>query len=86
VRSHLYVALDGGYLDNNTFDRLIAQAEETARILGGLRAFVAGERRKRTTAQDPGLAELMSQLVQIPIQRQRQTPIQSSIGGGEGER
>jgi four helix bundle protein len=40
VRSQLYVALDVGYLDKTTFDRLIQQAEEVGRIVGGLRASV----------------------------------------------
>lgn len=40
VRSHLYVALDVGYLDRNGLQRLLAQAEEVARIIGGLRASV----------------------------------------------
>jgi len=40
VRSQLYVALDVGYLDKTTFDRLLQQAEEVARIVGGLRVSV----------------------------------------------
>src|SRR5262249_10961491 len=44
VRSHLYVALDAGYLDKATFDTLGAQASEVSRILGGLRAAI--ERRR----------------------------------------
>jgi four helix bundle protein len=40
VRSQFYVAFDDGYLDKNTFDRLIQRAEEVARIVGGLRASV----------------------------------------------
>ena len=38
VRSQLYVALDAGYLDKASFDPLIQQAEEVARIVGGLRS------------------------------------------------
>jgi four helix bundle protein len=37
VRSQLYVALDVGYLDEPDFRRLLAQAEEIGRIIGGLR-------------------------------------------------
>lgn len=37
VRSQLYVALDVGYLDQITFRKLINQAEEVSRIIGGLR-------------------------------------------------
>ena len=45
LRSHLYVALDIGYLDQRTFDQLLRQAEEVGRIVGGLRASVAKQRR-----------------------------------------
>lgn len=45
VRSQLYVALDVGYLDKANFDRLIEQAEEVARILGGLRVAVDKQRK-----------------------------------------
>lgn len=44
VRSHLYVALDIGHLDKAKFDSLFAQAEELARIVGGLRASVERQR------------------------------------------
>jgi four helix bundle protein len=44
VRSHLYVALDAGYLDRTTFTDLLAKAEEVARIVGGLRSAVAMQR------------------------------------------
>jgi four helix bundle protein len=55
VRSQLYVALDVGYLTQVECEELLAQAEEVARILGGLRASV--ERRKRSrSSQDSGLS------------------------------
>lgn len=41
VRSHLYVALDIGYIKQDQFEHLMALAEETARIIGGLRVAVA---------------------------------------------
>jgi four helix bundle protein len=44
LRSQLYVALDAGYLTMSAFEALSAQANEVARILGGLRASV--ERRR----------------------------------------
>jgi four helix bundle protein len=44
LRSQLYVALDAGYLDRSTFDRLRAQAEKVGRITGGLPVSV--EQRK----------------------------------------
>jgi four helix bundle protein len=47
VRSHLYVALDVGYLDHTAFGQLLAKAEEVARIVGGLRSSVATQRDER---------------------------------------
>jgi len=46
VRSDLYVALDVGYIDEPTATKLIANAEEVARIVGGLRSAVAKQRKK----------------------------------------
>src|SRR5437016_2327793 len=40
VRTQLYVALDAEYIDNATFQRLLALAEEVGRLIGGLRASV----------------------------------------------
>ena len=40
VRSLLYVAFDAEYIDEPTFQRLRANAEEVGRIVGGLRAAV----------------------------------------------
>jgi len=37
VRSQLYIALDIEYIDRDTFTKLIKQAEEVGRIIGGLR-------------------------------------------------
>ncbi len=48
VRSQLYVAFDVGYLDQTEFDQLIAQAEEVARIIGGLRVPVERQRKAGT--------------------------------------
>lgn len=44
LRSQLYVAFDVGYLDEIQFNRLMALAEEVARIIGGLRAAVERNR------------------------------------------
>jgi len=46
VRSHLYVALDVGYISQDEFEQTIMQVEELARIIGGLRASVAKQRLK----------------------------------------
>ncbi len=44
TRSHLYVALDAGYLERMEFERLLQQAEEVGRVVGGLRAAVQRQR------------------------------------------
>jgi len=44
LRSQLYVAFDIGYIDEGTFERLFQQAEEVARIIGGLRVSVEKQR------------------------------------------
>ncbi len=38
VRSQLYIALDTGYITDDQFEKVHSQAEEVARIIGGLRA------------------------------------------------
>ncbi len=48
VRSQLYVALDVGHLNHQSFTALLAQAEEVGRILGGLRMYV--ERKAKQVA------------------------------------
>jgi four helix bundle protein len=50
VRSHLYVALDVGYVDRKRFAELLSQAEEVGRVLGGLRASIEA-RKKRSSTQ-----------------------------------
>jgi four helix bundle protein len=44
LRSQLYVAADVGYLEQDQFTALHAQAEEVARIVGGLRAAIEKRR------------------------------------------
>ncbi len=44
VRCQLYVAFDIGYLTQAALDSLLGQAEEVARIIGGLRKAVARPR------------------------------------------
>jgi four helix bundle protein len=44
LRSQLYVALDVGYLTEEIFGTLLAQADEVARIIGGLR--ISAKRRR----------------------------------------
>ena len=45
LRSHLYIGVDTGGIPNEDFERLLPQAEEVSRIIGGLRTAV-GKRRK----------------------------------------
>ena|SRR6266446_542256 len=44
VRSQLYVAFDVSHLTQTSFGGLLTQAEELARIIGGLRASVEKQR------------------------------------------
>ena len=50
LRTQLYIALDVGYLDRETFEPLMAQAIEVGQIIGGLRAAVDRRRRKDIAA------------------------------------
>jgi four helix bundle protein len=40
VRSQLYVAHDVGYIQSDEFNQLLLQAQEVARVVGGLRASI----------------------------------------------
>jgi four helix bundle protein len=40
LRAQLYLALDVGYIDQKAFDETMKQAEEVARLVGGLRASI----------------------------------------------
>lgn len=44
VRAQLYASFDIGYLKKDDFDRLMAQSEEVARVIGGLRSSVQKKR------------------------------------------
>lgn len=41
LRSQLYIAFDVGYLSQERFSRLLVQAEEVGRVIGGLRVSIA---------------------------------------------
>ncbi|MBI2213197.1 MAG: four helix bundle protein [Acidobacteria bacterium] len=41
LRSHLYVALDVGYLAQHEFEQVSALANETTRVIAGLRSSIA---------------------------------------------
>ena len=47
VRSQLYVAVDCEYINQKDFERLMAQADEVARILGALRVRVEQQRKQQ---------------------------------------
>ena len=46
VRAQLYVALDAEYVSKEQFNKIYAVAEETGRVVNGLRAAVARQRDK----------------------------------------
>jgi four helix bundle protein len=58
LRSQLYVAFDVGYLDELQFKRLMALAQEVARIIGGLRAAVERNRDTQKGQLSPQSAAL----------------------------
>jgi len=43
VRTHLYIACDVGYFDEERLRKLLAEAEEVGRVIGGLRTSVAAK-------------------------------------------
>src|SRR5437588_3090981 len=49
LRSQLYVARDVEYLEHQTFSRLLSQAQEVARIIGGLRIAVRNSQSENDT-------------------------------------
>jgi four helix bundle protein len=57
VRSHLYAAHDAGYLDKARFHETLAFAEEVARIIGGLRASVEGQRKPASPKTSASLTQ-----------------------------
>ncbi|MEP7327018.1 MAG: four helix bundle protein [Gemmatimonadota bacterium] len=72
VRSHLYVALDAGYIEQAEFEALQKQAEEVSRIIGGLRSAVSRQRsRAKERPQSSVLSPSFSPLSPGPSQNQR---------------
>lgn len=45
LRSQLYVALDGGFIDERAFDRFYTLATQITRMVNGLMAYLARPRR-----------------------------------------
>jgi four helix bundle protein len=55
LRSQLYVAHDIGYISQTEFDELIFQAQETARVIAGLRGYIATQRRAKNHTRNSEL-------------------------------
>ncbi|MBI4398691.1 MAG: four helix bundle protein [Candidatus Omnitrophica bacterium] len=53
VRSQLYVALDVGYIQRADFEKIMSMAEETSKVIGGLRAAIGAAKVRHT--QDSAL-------------------------------
>ncbi len=49
-RSHMYAALEAGYIDESELADLLIEAEEVGRVIGGLRASV--ERRQKSNSSN----------------------------------
>jgi len=48
VQSHLYIALDQGYIDQKQFDEIYEQADKTAKIISGLIKYLRTKPTKST--------------------------------------
>jgi len=48
VRSHLYIAVDQGYLSKDSFDSIYAQADKVGRIISGLIKYLRTKQTKST--------------------------------------
>jgi four helix bundle protein len=48
VQSHLYIAVDQGYVSKEAFDSLYGQAEKTSRIISGLIKYLLGKQTPQT--------------------------------------
>ncbi len=52
VQSHLYVALDQGYLDERSFQQLFALSDLYGRQISGLISFLTGQPRREKLPKD----------------------------------
>lgn len=48
VQSHLYIAMDQGYISKESFESIYDQANRTARIISGLITYLRTKQTKRT--------------------------------------
>ena len=53
VQSHLYVALDQGYIDQEHFNIIYEQAEKTARMISGLIKYLRTKPNRPNQANQP---------------------------------
>lgn len=53
VRSHLYVALDAGYINQETFDRLYALAQDASHLIGGFMKYLDQNQSSGSTDASP---------------------------------
>lgn len=51
VQSHLYVAVDQGYLSQETFDSIYARAGKSSRIISGLITYLRKKTRQTTSTR-----------------------------------
>lgn len=49
VQSHLYIAVDQGYVSKETFESIYKQADKTARIISGLIKYLRSKQTRSTT-------------------------------------
>ena len=50
VRSHLYVALDQGYMNKGDFDRAYAKAQIIGKLIGGFIAYLQQEEQSKKSS------------------------------------
>jgi four helix bundle protein len=62
LRSHLYAACEADHIDQATLNQMLAQAEEVARVIGGLRASVERRRVSEVPAEYSALSTQHSAL------------------------
>lgn len=48
VQSHLYIAIDQGYLSKETFESIYGQADKTSKIISGLIKYLRKKQAKQT--------------------------------------
>ena len=62
IRAHLYVALDQGYIHEETCDHLLLLASEVGRMIGGLMNYLRGSKISGSKFKSPQLETRNSKL------------------------